>query len=253
MLRAQPGQAVLVTGASSGLGRHFAIVLARAGYAVAAAARRPGELAQVVAEIEAAGGAAHAVAMDVTDLASVRQGLSAAQARFGPLHGLVNNAGITGTAPLLEQPAEAWDAILQTNLRGAWAVATEAARGMVASGRGGAIVNVASILGLRQANQVSAYATSKAALIQLTKQMALEWARHGIRVNALAPGYIETPLNAAFFASAAGQAMLRRIPARRLGRPEDLDAPLLLLLATAGSYMSGSVLVVDGGHLTASL
>jgi len=247
------GKAMLVTGASSGLGRHFARLLAEAGATVIAAARRRDELEQLVGEIGAAGGKAHAVVMDVTDLASVRAGIGEAVLLAARLDGLVNNSGVTDTVPLFDQDEASWDRILNTNLKGAWAVATQAARHMSEGGQGGAIVNIASILGLRQGGQLTAYATSKAALIQLTKQMALEWARHGIRVNALAPGYIETDFNREFFASEAGRSMIKRIPQRRLGQPSDLDGALLLLLSDASAYITGAVLAIDGGHLVSSL
>jgi NAD(P)-dependent dehydrogenase (short-subunit alcohol dehydrogenase family) len=247
------GKSILVTGASSGLGRHFAASLAGAGATVVAAARRLNALEEVVAEIRAAGGTAHAVAMDVTDLASVRDGVAEAVRLAGRIDGLVNNSGVTETVPLLDQTEDGWDRIMDTNLKGAWAVACETARHMAGRSGGGAVVNIASILGLRQGGQLSAYATSKAALVQLTRQMALEWARHGIRVNALAPGYVETDLNRDFFATVAGGSMVKRIPARRLGRPEDLDGALFLLLSDAARYITGAVLPVDGGHLVSSL
>jgi NAD(P)-dependent dehydrogenase (short-subunit alcohol dehydrogenase family) len=247
------GKSVLVTGASSGLGRHFAGVLAQAGATVVGAARRGGALEQLADEIRAAGGKAHSVVMDVTDTASVKAGLAEAVRLTGGLDGLVNNSGVAETVPLLDQTEAGWDRVLDTNLKGAWAVATETARAMVSQAKGGAIVNIASVLGLRQGNQLSAYATSKAALVQLTKQMALEWARHGIRVNAIAPGYVETDINRDFFQTDAGKAVVNRIPQRRLGQPADLDGAILLLLSEAGRYITGAVLPVDGGHLVASL
>jgi NAD(P)-dependent dehydrogenase (short-subunit alcohol dehydrogenase family) len=247
------GKSILVTGASSGLGRHFADRLAEAGATVIAAARRAGELERLVAEIRAAGGNAHAVVMDVTDLGSVKAGIAEAIRLAGGLDGLVNNSGVTETVPLLDQTEEGWDRVLDTNLKGAFAVATEVARQMVGARRGGAIVNIASVVGLRQGGQLTAYATSKAALVQLTKQMALEWARYGIRVNALAPGYIETDFNRDFFQSPAGEAMIKRIPQRRLGQPADLDGALMLLLSDAAAYITGAVLPVDGGHLVSPL
>jgi NAD(P)-dependent dehydrogenase (short-subunit alcohol dehydrogenase family) len=247
------GKAVLVTGASSGLGRHFALVLAEAGAEVVAAARRAEALEKLAAEIIAAGGKAHVLVMDVTDTASVRAGVAEAVHLTGGLDGLVNNSGVAESVPLLDQTEAGWDRVLDTNLKGAWAVAMETARHMVSAGKGGTIVNIASVLGLRQGGQVAAYATSKAALVQLTKQMALEWARHGIRVNALAPGYIETDINRDFFTTEAGKAMVRRIPQRRLGQPQDLDGALMLLLSDAAAYITGAVLAVDGGHLVSSL
>lgn len=166
---------------------------------------------------------------------------------------LVNNAGVTTTQRAQDLEEAAWDKILDTNLKGAFLVAQAAARSMRASGRGGVIVNIASILGLRVAGGVSPYAASKAGLIQLTKALALEWARDRIRVNALCPGYIETDLNRDFFASDAGQALIKRIPQRRLGKPEELDGALLLLCSDAGAYITGAEIPVDGGHLVSSL
>ena len=246
------GRIALVTGASSGLGEHFAAVLADAGARVALAARRVDKLRPLAGRIAAAGGQARVLALDVTDAASVRACLDDL-ASWGAPDILVNNAGVTITRPLLEQTEEDFDQVLDTNLKGAWLVATETARRMVAAGRGGSIVNVASILGLRVAAQVPSYAASKAALIHLTRAMALELARHRIRVNALAPGYIETGINREFFASEAGRSLIGRIPQRRIGTPGELDAALLLLASDAGSYATGSVVALDGGHLVASL
>lgn len=247
------GRAALVTGASSGLGRHFALTLARAGAKVALAARRLDRLEELQARIEAQGGAAAAVALDVTDAGSAAAAVAEAAARLGPIRVLVNNAGVAATKGVLEADEEDWDRVVGTNLKGAWLVAQAAARHMAGHGLGGSIVNVASILGLRVAGQVSAYAASKAGLLHLTRAMALELARHKIRVNAIAPGYIETELNREFFASPAGEALVKRVPQRRLGRPEELDGALLLLASDASSYMTGSTVVVDGGHLQSSL
>ncbi len=165
----------------------------------------------------------------------------------------MNNAGITVTRPLLEQTEDDWDQVMTTNLKGCWLVATEAARRMVAAGRGGAIVNVASILGERVAGGVAPYAISKAGVVQATKAMALELARHRVRVNALLPGYIVTDLNRAFMESDAGEKLRARIPSRRFGELADLDGPLLLLASDAGAAMSGACVAVDGGHLVSSL
>ena len=247
------GRLALVTGASSGLGRHFARTLAQAGATVAVAARRLDKLADSVAEIHAAGASALAVPLDVTDAASVRACFDAVEAALGTPDLVINNAGAAVTRPLLEQTEGDWDSVVDTNLKGAWLVAQEGARRLVAAGRPGAIVNIASITGLRVAGAVAPYCASKAGLLQLTRAMALELARHGIRVNALAPGYVETELNRDFLASEAGQRLMARIPQRRFGRAADLDGPLLLLASDAGAYLTGSVIAADGGHLVSSL
>ncbi|WP_197277011.1 SDR family NAD(P)-dependent oxidoreductase [Sphingomonas profundi] len=240
---------IFVTGASGGLGRHFAGVLAAAGATVVLAARRMDALEQAAGEIVAAGGQARTVQLDVSDAGSVRAAFEAA----GAPDVVVNNSGVTVSMPVLEQGESEWDHVVDTNLKGAFLVATEAARALRAAGKGGSIVNIASILGLRQGGAVTPYAVSKAGVIQLTKQLALELARFDIRVNAIAPGYVATDLNADFFATPAGEALVKRIPQRRLGRLHDLDGPLLLLASDASAYMTGSVLAVDGGHLCSGL
>lgn len=245
------GKVALVTGASGGLGRHFAQVLAAAGASVVLAARRVEKLEETARAI---GHGAHAVALDVADAASVTAAFAAAEdAAGGPVTIVINNAGIADTRPALDVTPEDWDRVLDTNLSGAFLVAQAAARRMSATRSGGSIVNIASIAGLRPAGAVAAYCASKAGLVHLTKALALEWARHGIRVNALCPGYIETDINADFFATEAGKALVKRIPQRRLGRPEELDAPLLLLASDASPYLTGATLAVDGGHLVSSL
>ncbi|MEG0053089.1 MAG: SDR family oxidoreductase [Comamonas sp.] len=246
------GRIVLITGASSGLGMHFASLLAAAGARVAVAARRADKLLSVVDSITQAGGEARALSLDVTDGASVRQCLDEL-ASWGAPDVLVNNAGVTVTRPLLEQTEADFDSVLDTNLKGNWLVATEAARRMVAAGQGGSIINVASILGERVAGGVAPYAISKAGVIQATKAMALELARHRIRVNALLPGYVVTDLNRDFLHSDAGDKLRVRIPSRRFGEMTDLDGPLLLLASDAGAAMSGSTVAVDGAHLVSSL
>lgn len=241
------GQTALVTGASSGLGRHFARLLAKHGARVAIGARRMDKLVSLAEEIRAEGGEALLVELDVTDEASVDRAVGQVADAMVGIDILVNNAGIVIAKPALELSVTDWDMIIATNLRGAFLVAQAAAKRMAESG-GGSIVNIASIAGLRTGGHISAYAASKAGLIHLTKNLAVELARSKVRVNALAPGYIETELNADFFASKAGEELIRRIPQRRLGRPEDLDGPLLLLASDASRYMTGTVLVVDGGH-----
>jgi NAD(P)-dependent dehydrogenase (short-subunit alcohol dehydrogenase family) len=247
------GKCALVTGAFGGLGRHFALTLVKAGASVGLVGRRMQAGEELADHIRAAGGKAAVQAMDVTDPDSVQRSVDGVVQALGPLDVLVNNAGVAVTKPFLDVTEDDWRDVVDVNLTGAWRVAQIAARHMRDSQRGGSIVNIASITGLRVAGAISAYVASKAGLIQLTQAMALELARYGIRVNALAPGYIETDINREFFASEAGQALIKRIPQRRIGRAEELDGPLLLLASDASSYMTGSVLVADGGHLVSSL
>ena len=247
------GKVALVTGASSGLGRHFAIVLARAGAHVAACARRADKLAETVAEIESGGGRALGLGMDVTDADSIEAAFAAAQGELGQVTLLVNNAGIAERSPALEVTEEQWDRVMDTNLKGAWMVAQEAARRMAKAGTGGVIVNTASILGFRVSKGITPYAISKAGVVQMTKSLALELAQHNIRVNAIAPGYIETDINRDFLKSEAAARMIKNIPQRRPGTVDDLTGALLLLASDASSYMTGAVVAVDGGHLVSSL
>lgn len=242
------GSRALITGASRGLGRHFASTLAQAGADVAITARNPDSLAETVAEVEALGRRAFPVAMEVTDPASVAGGVEAAEAALGPLDVLVNNAGMAITKPALETTPEEWQQVIDTNLSGAFLVAREVAKRMAARG-GGRIVNIASIGGMIALGRVASYCASKAGLIHLTHALARELARHDVRVNAIAPGYVETDLNRNFFASEPGKALIdSAIPQRRLGQPEELDGALLLLASNASPFMTGSVVVVDGGH-----
>lgn len=248
------GKVALLTGASGGLGSHFARVLAGQGAAVALTARRTDQLQALADEIRRAGGRAFAAVLDVTDAASVRAAFDQVEAELGTVDLLLNNSGIAGRGALMADLApEEFAAVIDVNLTGAYRVAREAAGRLIAAGKPGSIVNVASILAERVTPGVAPYLASKAGLAHLTRAMALEWARHRIRVNALAPGYILTDINRAFFESEAGRAMIRRIPQRRLGQPGDLDGPLLLLASDASAYMTGALLVVDGGHEQAGL
>jgi len=242
------GRTAFVTGASSGIGRHIATLLAGHGAKVVVAARRVPELETLAVEIAAAGGQAHAVALDVRDPAAVERAIGAAVAYAGPPDIVVNSSGVAVTLPATQTSEDDWQRVLDTNLSGAFRVAREAAKALIGAGRDGTIVNIASVLGLRVAKGLPAYVASKAGLIRLTEALALELAPHGIRVNAIAPGYIETELNRGFLRSPAGESIAKRIPLRRFGVPGDLDGALLLLASDAGAYITGSTLVVDGGH-----
>ncbi len=248
------GEIVLVTGASSGLGQHAARTLAQHGADVVVAARRTERLYALVQTLQVCGVRAHAVALDVTDATQVEAALQQATEVMGRAPtALVNAAGVAVTASVLRQTEDDWDTVMDTNLKGAWLVSRACARRWVQDGVAGTILNIASITGLRVAGGVAPYCASKAGLIQLTQAMALELARHGIRVNALAPGYVETELNRDFLRSEAGERLRQRIPLQRFGQAQDLDGPLLMLLSDAGRYISGAVLAVDGGHLVSGL
>ncbi|UCH73159.1 MAG: glucose 1-dehydrogenase [Rhodospirillales bacterium] len=247
-LFALDGKVALVTGASSGLGARFAGTLARAGAAVLLAARREDRLQAEVDAIAREGGRAAAVTLDVTDPVAVGEAFDAAEAAFGPVDVLVNNAGIARMGAALEIPLEDWDEVMEVNLRSPFLVAREGARRMIAQGQGGSIINIASILGDRVTKHGIAYCVAKGGVLQLTRTMALELVRHGIRVNAIAPGYVITEMNEDFFASDAGQAVIKQMPMRRAGEPAELDAALLMLAGAGGSFTTGSVVTVDGGH-----
>ena len=248
------GKRALVTGASSGLGRQFAITLAGEGARVALAARRVDRLEALAREIAAAGGEAVPIGIDVSDGGSVRDGVDRAVAGLGGIDVLVNNAGVVIHKPLLEHDEADWEAVTGVNLRGAYLVALECARRMVARGGGGSIINIASVIGHgRVAMQIPEYMAAKGGLVQLTRALGAELARHAVRVNAIAPGYIETDFNREFLRTEQGARLVRGIPQRRAGGPEELDGALLLLASDASSFMTGSVVTVDGGHACTSV
>jgi NAD(P)-dependent dehydrogenase (short-subunit alcohol dehydrogenase family) len=243
----------LVTGASSGLGVQIAEVLARAGAAVALAARRTDRIANEAERLRSTGARTAAVTLDVRDTDAIDLALDAVERDLGqPADIVVNCAGVIVLRPFLEQTRDDFDAVVDTNLRGAFFVSQRAARRMVPLGRG-AIINVASTAGVRPGAHLSSYSASKAALIHLTKVMAIELARHGIRVNAIAPGNFETDMHEAFVEQGISEALVKRIPQRRFGQAGDLDGAVMLLASDAGRYMTGETIAVDGGHLASSL
>jgi len=247
------GRVALITGASSGLGRHFAATLAAAGARVAVVARRKALIEELAEEIKVTGAEALAVSMDVTKPETVAEAFDAVADQLGQPEIVVNNAGTAIGKPVLDMMEEDWDRVIDTNLKGAWIVAQEAGRRMRDAETGGSIINIASILAFRVSPGVAPYAISKAGVVQMTKAMAMELARFNIRVNALAPGYVETDLNRDFLDTEVGRRTTNRIPMRRVGQVTDLNGPLLLLASDASSYMTGAVIPVDGGHLVSSL
>lgn len=242
------GKAAIVTGAGRGLGRAMAQALVDAGAAVTVAARTSGELDTFVAQAKAAGGQAVACPADVTDEAAVERMVQATVETFGRVDILVNNSGIVATTPLLDQPPAEWDKVIATNLRGTYLATRAAGRHLVAQGSG-KVINIASNFALQGVAGHAAYAASKAGVIAFTRTMAIEWARHGVQVNAIAPGYFATPLNAGMRedADTFGK-VLRSIPSRRMGEARELKPWLLLLAGSASDFMTGEVIVIDGGQ-----
>jgi NAD(P)-dependent dehydrogenase (short-subunit alcohol dehydrogenase family) len=249
------GRVALVTGASGGLGAQFARTLAKAGAGVVLAARRTERLKTLRAEIEADGGDAHVVTLDVTDHDSIKAAVARAETEMGAIDILVNNSGVSTTQKLTDVRPDDYDFIMNTNTRGAFFVAQEVAKRMIARSKGeapgtytgGRIVNVASMAGLRVLSQIGVYCMSKAAVVHMTKAMALEWGRFGINVNALCPGYIDTEINHHHWQTDAGQKLVQMLPRKRVGKPQDLDAVLVLLCANESHFVNGAVIAADDG------
>ena len=250
------GKIALVTGASSGLGARFARVLAANGAEVVLASRRVERLKELRAEIEAAGGAAHVVAMDVTDLESIRSAVAHAETEAGPIDILVNNSGVSTTQKLVDVTDEDYDFVFNTNTKGSFFVAQEVAKRMIARSRGGTndaqprqarIINIASMAALKVLSQIGLYCMSKAAVVHMTKAMALEWGRYNINVNAICPGYIVTELNEQHWETEAGRKLVQMLPRKRLGEARDLDGLLVLLASEESGFINGAVIAADDG------
>ena len=249
------GRVAFVTGASSGLGAQFARTLSQSGAAVVLAARRVERLKTLRAELESMGGDAHVVELDVTDPDSIKSAIAHAETEMGTIDILVNNSGVSTTQKLVDVSPEDYDYVMGTNTRGAFFVAQEVAKRMIARSRGaapgtftgGRIVNVASMAGLKVLSQIGVYAMSKAAVIHMTRAMALEWGKFGINTNALCPGYIDTELNHAHWQTDAGQKLMNMTPRKRVGKPEDLNSALMMLCANESHFINGAVLSADDG------
>ena len=249
------GRVALVTGASSGLGAQFAKTLARAGAGVVLAGRRTERLKAMRAEIQAEGGDAHVVTLDVTDRDSIKSAVAHAETEVGTLDILVNNSGVGRSQPLTEVGEDDYDFVFDTNTRGAFFVAQEVGKRMIARAKGaapgtfigGRIVNIASMAGIRPLSRIGVYAMSKAAVVQMTRAMALEWGRYGINVNAICPGYIDTEINHHQWDTEQGQKLIAMLPRKRVGQPQDLDAVLMMLCANESHFVNGAVIQADDG------
>ncbi len=249
------GRVALVTGASSGLGAQFARTLAQAGACVVLAGRRIERLKDLRAEIEGNGGDAHVVQLDVTDVASIKAAVAHAETEVGTLDILINNSGVSTTQRLTDVTENDYDFVMDTNTRGAFFVAQEVGKRMLARARGaapgsfvgGRIVNVASMAGLRVLSQIGVYAMSKAAVIHMTRAMALEWGKYGINVNAICPGYIDTEINHHHWGTEQGKKLIDLLPRKRVGQPQDLDTALLMLCANESHFINGAVIQADDG------
>jgi len=242
------GRTALVTGASTGLGRQMALTLAHAGARVALASRNARKLEEVAEEIAGFDGRAMPFTLDVRDVRAVQDTVDGVETELGPVHILVNNAGISVGKRPEDFTEEDYDDVIGTNLKGPWFLAQAVGRRMIQHGHGGKIINIASLLALKPLGQLTLYAMTKAAVVQMTRQLALEWARHDIQVNALCPGYIETDMNRAHWQSDAGRKLLSRFPRRRLGQPDALDGALLLLASDQSDFITGAVIPVDDGQ-----
>ncbi len=242
------GKVAFVTGASSGLGRRMAAVLAAAGAHVALAARRVDRLRQLREEIEAAGGAAYPQALDVRSPEGIAEAVETVEGALGPIDILVNNAGVSVVKRAEDFTLEDYRFVMQTNLDGPWFLAQAVGRRMIARGQGGKIINIASMLGMRAISKLTLYSMSKAAVIQMTESLALEWGRHDIQVNAICPGYIETEMNADYWRTAGGKKLIALFPRQRVGQPEALDGALLLLAGSRSDFINGAILPVDDGQ-----
>ncbi|OWQ91571.1 short-chain dehydrogenase [Roseateles aquatilis] len=249
------GRVALVTGASSGLGAQFARTLAKSGACVVLAARRVERLKALRAEIEAGGGDAHVVQMDVTDIDSIKAAVARAETEVGTLDILINNSGVSTTQRLVDVSPEDFDFVMDTNVRGAFFVAQEVGKRMLARARGaapgtytgGRIVNIASMAGLRVLSQIGVYAMSKASVIHMTKAMALEWGKFDINVNAICPGYIDTEINHHHWTTDQGRKLVELLPRKRVGVPQDLDTTLLMLCAKESRFINGAIIQADDG------